>query len=156
MKIRLLSIGHSMPDWVNRGYTEYARRLCGPVQLELLELDNIPRSKNTNLQTLLAKEYDTLQAARVKGDFLVVLDVQGSMISTEGLATQLENWQAQHRCISLVIGGPDGIDNRLKQQAAWRWSLSPLTFPHPLVRIIVAEQLYRAFSILQHHPYHRQ
>ena len=155
MKIRLITLGNSAPKWVSDGYSEYAKRFRQDVQLELVKIALPTRHRSSTTASNLAREYEYIQAARRKGDLLILLDPAGEIISTEQLSEKLQGWQNQSQPISLVIGGPDGLDPCLKDQSIWSWSLSRLTFPHPLVRILVAEQLYRAWSILHNHPYHR-
>lgn len=155
MRIRLLAVGNRMPDWVTAGYEEYARRLPADFQLELIELAPGHRGKNADLARAIRSEGDTMLAAIGKGDRVVALDVKGRPWSTEQLAEQAESWRMDGRNISLLVGGPDGLDPRCLALADQKWSLSALTLPHPLVRVVLAEQLYRAWSILQGHPYHK-
>ncbi len=140
---------------MRHGYEEYAKRFRQDLHIELAEIALPTRHRSSTIAANLEREYELIQASRRKGDALVILDPLGDIISTEQLAKKVQDWQIQGNPLSMVIGGPDGIDVRLKEQAVWSWSLSRLTFPHPLVRILVAEQLYRAWSILHHHPYHR-
>ncbi len=155
MLIRLLAIGTKMPSWVEEGYKDYAKRFPSSCQLELVEIPAAKRTKNSVIERLIEEEGDKLLAAIKPGNQVIALDVKGQMWNTEQLAAQIKNWQSGRRNVDLLIGGPDGMSNRCLQKAEMKWSLSPLTLPHPLVRIILAEQLYRANSILQNHPYHR-
>ena len=145
-----------MPKWVEQGYAEYAKRLPKSCALKLIELPMAPRSKSTSAEKLKAEEAKRIQAAIPKGARLVVLDEHGQQPTTLKLAQKLEEWLAGGQDIALVVGGPDGLAQELIAQAQWKWSLSNLTLPHPLVRIVVAEQLYRAWSVIQNHPYHRE
>lgn len=153
--IRLLAIGTKMPEWVEEGYQEYAKRFLSSCQLELVEIPAEKRTKNSDIKRIMQREGEKLLAAIKPNHYVVVLDVKGKSFSTEKLAEQLQQWQRHGQNIDILIGGPDGLSAEVLQKADWTWSLSPLTLPHPLVRIVVAEQLYRALSILQNHPYHR-
>lgn len=155
MKIRLLAVGSKMPAWVTEGYQEYCKRLPIDFQLELVELPLGHRGKGTNKERAIRAEGDVMLAAIPKGDKVIALCVEGKTWSTEQLAMQAEGWRMEGKNISLLVGGPDGLDSRCVAQADQRWSLSGLTLPHPLVRIIVAEQIYRAWTLLQSHPYHK-
>ena len=156
MKIHLLATGTKMPDWVNKGYFEYANRLNGGnVQLHLKEIPAEKRTKDSDTKTICKKESDALIKAIPNGCHVVALDVLGQTWSTEKLAKQMENWMMSGKDIALLVGGPEGMTKECLQHADQIWSLSALTFPHPLVRIIVGEQLYRAWSITENHPYHR-
>lgn len=155
MKIRLIAIGGKMPQWVTEGYQEYAKRLPPEVSLELVELPLGHRGKGADLARAKRQEGDQMLAAIPKGDRVVALEVGGKSWSTEQLARQLEGWQMDGRNVSLLVGGPDGLDGRCVAAADQKWSLSPLTLPHPLVRVLLAEQIYRACTILQGHPYHK-
>ena len=154
MKLTVLAMGTRMPAWVDAGVGEYRKRLPPELKLEIRELSLPNRAKYTAAQAM-AREAKLVRDARPARDRLVALDVQGRSLSTEALAAQLENWQMSGDNISLVIGGPDGIEEDLLGEASLRWSLSPLTLPHPLVRVVLVEQLYRAWSINAGHPYHR-
>ena len=155
MRIRLLAIGQKMPDWVNQAYQDYAKRINGDCQLELVELPLAKRSKNQAADKLKEKEAQAVREQLKNKDYVVALDVKGKAVSTPDLAERLAAWQSLGRNISLLIGGPDGIEANLLNEADERLSLSKLTLPHPLVRVLLAEQLYRAWSINHHHPYHR-
>jgi 23S rRNA (pseudouridine1915-N3)-methyltransferase len=144
-----------MPSWVEQGFNEYAKRINGDCVLELLELPMAKRGKNSNVDQLKAKEAEAITAALKKDEQLVVLDVLGTAVTTPELAALLSDWQMQGDNIALVIGGPDGVCSSLLQKAHKKISLSKLTLPHPLVRVLVAEQLYRAWSMNKGHPYHR-
>ncbi|MBY4676206.1 23S rRNA (pseudouridine(1915)-N(3))-methyltransferase RlmH [Marinobacterium arenosum] len=155
MKIRLIAIGGKMPQWVTEGYNEYAKRLPPEVSLELVELPLGHRGKGADLARAKRQEGDQMLAAIPKGDRVVALEVGGKSWSTEQLAGQLESWQMDGRNVSLLVGGPDGLDGRCVAAADQKWSLSSLTLPHPLVRVLLSEQIYRACTILQGHPYHK-
>jgi 23S rRNA (pseudouridine1915-N3)-methyltransferase len=153
--IRLLAIGNKMPEWVNQGFQEYAKRFTLSCHLELVEISAEKRTKNNDIKRIIELESNKLSAAIKPGHTVIALDVKGKSLSTKQLAEQFQQWQRNGQNIDMLIGGPDGLSKECLQKADWTWSLSPLTLPHPLVRIVVAEQLYRAFSILQNHPYHR-
>lgn len=155
MKIRLIAIGQKMPAWVNQGFQEYAKRLTADCQLQLVELPMAKRGKLNNIEQLKAKEAQAIRSELKSNESLVILDVLGKRISTPDLAQRLQDWQMGGRNVAIVIGGPDGTEKQLLQEADALISLSDLTLPHPLVRIVLAEQIYRAWSINQGHPYHR-
>lgn len=155
MKIYLLAIGTKMPSWVTQGYLEYAQRLPAKVSLHLQEIPAEKRNKNTNIQAVKIKEADKLKNMIPQNCRIVALDVKGQSWSTEKLAIRLQDWMMCGQNIALLVGGPDGLTPELLTLAQEKWSLSNLTFPHPLVRVILAEQLYRAYTITENHPYHR-
>lgn len=155
MNIYMLAIGTKMPDWVTLGYLEYAQRLPVKCALVLKEIATEKRSKNSNIQAIIEKESSKLKAAIPNNCRVVALDVKGQSWSTEKLAIRLQDWMMGGQDIALLIGGPDGLSQEILALAQEKWSLSALTFPHPLVRIILAEQIYRAYTITENHPYHR-
>ena len=155
MRIRLLTITHKSPSWLSEGYTDYAKRLPPTCALELVEIPAEKRTTNTDIARLTDREGEKMLAAIKPGNRVVALDVKGKLFTTEQLAEQLAHWQQDGRNVDLLVGGPDGLAPACLQKADQSWSLSPLTFPHFLVRLIVAEQIYRAYSILTNHPYHR-
>lgn len=155
MKITMLAIGNRMPQWVEAGYQEYAQRLTGNVQLFLKEIPAEKRTKNSNLKKIFEKESQKLLDAIPQGAHVVALDVTGSAWHTEKLARQMEQWMMSGKDVVMLVGGPEGMTPECLRRADQVWSLSALTFPHPLVRVIMAEQLYRAWSITENHPYHR-
>jgi len=155
MQIHLISVGNKMPGWVQQGYQTYAKRMPYECQLILKEIPAVKRSKNTNPLNIIQAEGERIVKAIPVQSHVVALDVLGKPWTTLELATALQRWMDTNRQISLIIGGPEGLSKSVSGIAHETWSLSPLTFPHPLVRVIVAEQLYRAWSILKNHPYHR-
>ncbi|MDQ2076282.1 23S rRNA (pseudouridine(1915)-N(3))-methyltransferase RlmH [Marinimicrobium sp. ABcell2] len=155
MRVRLIALGTKMPAWVETGYADYAKRLPRDWAIELVELPLAARGKSTSPAMVMEKEADAMLAAIGKGDRVIALEVAGRPWSTEQLAEQLSHWRMSGSNYSLLIGGPDGLAPRCRAAADIQWSLSPLTLPHPLVRIVVIEQLYRAYSILNNHPYHK-
>jgi len=144
-----------MPDWVEVASNDYAKRLPAEIKINLILLPLIKRGKNPDIPRIIRDESRKILAAIPEGSLLVVLDVVGKSISTMKLSAILEGWLQQAQDVSIVIGGPDGVSDELLAEASLKLSLSALTFPHPLVRIILLEQIYRAWSILNNHPYHR-
>lgn len=155
MRLTIIAIGTRMPGWVEQGYQDYAKRLPRDFSVKVVELPLGPRGKNTPVQRAIAKEGEQMLAAIPSGDRVVALDVDGKPWSTEQLADKLAQWRMQGENYSLLIGGPDGLAPECLARADAKWSLSALTLPHPLVRILVIEQLYRAWTILNNHPYHK-
>lgn len=155
MLIRLLAAGTRLPGWVGEGYAGYAARMGPEVRLELVEIPVTPRGRNTDVARARAEEGRRMLAAVDTRTHVTALDVKGRSMTTEQLARWLAARMGEGRDAALLIGGPDGIDPACMERADAAWSLSPLTFPHGLVRVMVAEQLYRAQSILKGHPYHR-
>lgn len=156
MRIDLIAVGTKMPKWVVEGYREYARRMPPECRLNLVEIPAGQRGRNADIARVLRQEGEKMLAAVPKGSRVVALDVAGKAWSTPALSRQLDGWMQDGRNVAILIGGPEGFDPACLAAAEQRWSLSPLTFPHPLVRVIVAEQLYRALSLLRGHPYHRE
>lgn len=155
MKIYLIAIGTKMPVWVTQAYQEYANRLPRDCQLVLKEIPAEKRTKSSDLAKIKQKEANKLLDAIPNHCTVVALDVIGSSWSTEKLADELQGWMMSGCDIALLVGGPEGLTDAVRKQANQLWSLSTLTFPHPLVRVVLAEQLYRAWSITANHPYHR-
>lgn len=155
MQIHLISVGNRMPGWVQQGYDEYAKRLPRECELVLKEIAPGKRTKNSDLDRIVKDEGERMIAAIPQGSHVVTLDIPGKPWTTPELADAMRRWLESGQHVSLLIGGPEGLADSAKQLARESWSLSKLTFPHPLVRIVVAEQLYRAWSILHNHPYHR-
>jgi 23S rRNA (pseudouridine1915-N3)-methyltransferase len=155
VKIHLLAIGTKMPAWVETAWKEYASRMPRECELVLKEIPAEKRTKNSDLAKIKIKEADKLWQQVPGNAHIIALDLKGKTWSTEQLATQLENWMMSGRDIALLVGGPEGLTDDIRQQANQLWSLSSLTFPHPMVRVILAEQLFRAWSITANHPYHR-
>lgn len=144
-----------MPKWVEQGVDEYCKRLPPELKLEVKEIALGKRGKGADIRRAIASEGQQMLAAIGDRDRVVALDVKGKPWSTEQLASNLADWQLGGSNISLLVGGPDGLAEECLQRADQRWSLSALTLPHPLVRIVLAEQLYRAWTINNNHPYHR-
>lgn len=144
-----------MPDWVDTASNDFVKRLPPEIKINAILLPLIKRGKNPDIPRIIRDESRKILAAVPKDSQLVLLDVLGKSISTMKLSVLLENWLQQGQDISIVIGGPDGVSDELLAKASLKLSLSALTFPHPLVRVILLEQIYRAWSILNNHPYHR-
>jgi 23S rRNA (pseudouridine1915-N3)-methyltransferase len=154
MTLRLIALGHRMPAWVAAGYDEYAKRLPRDCALELVELKPEPRDRGKTVPQILAAEAARIHAAA--GDCrIVALDERGQSWTTRQLADNLQQWRVGGARVAFVIGSADGLDPGLVKTAAARLALSAMTLPHGLVRVLVAEQLYRAVSLLSGHPYHR-
>ncbi|MEE1672634.1 MULTISPECIES: 23S rRNA (pseudouridine(1915)-N(3))-methyltransferase RlmH [Agarivorans] len=156
MKIQLVAVGTKMPAWVETAYQEYARRFPKDMPLELVEVKAGNRGKNADIKRILDKEGEATLAVIPKGNRVVTLEVTGKAWTTPQLAKQLDSWKMDGRDVSLLIGGPEGLAPSCTSIAEQRWSLSALTLPHPMVRVIVAETLYRAWSVTANHPYHRE
>ena len=155
MKLRILSVGHKMPDWVAQGCNEYLKRMPRELAMEIVEIKPDKRAGGRNAEQV--QEAEGKRILEIAGrDYLVALDESGQEVTTLQLAERMQGWLAGGRGISLVIGGADGLHDDVKQRADWLWSLSRLTLPHGMVRVLLAEQLYRAHSVIQNHPYHRE
>ncbi len=155
MKIRLLSITHKCPAWVQAGYDEYAKRMPASCSLELVEIPAEKRTANADLKRITEKEGEKMLGVIKPQHRVIALDIQGKPWSTEQLSAQLAEWLQGGQHLDLLVGGSEGLSETCLKKAETRWSLSPLTFPHCLVRVLVAEQLYRAHSLLIGHPYHK-
>lgn len=155
MHIHVIAIGQKMPDWVETAYADFIRRMPPEIGVSLNMLPLIRRGKNPDIKRIVRDESRRLLDAAPAGAQLIVLDVRGRRISSETLAAMMRDWLDTGRDIAFVIGGPDGLSEELLQRADLQISLSDLTFPHALVRVMLVEQLYRAWSILNGHPYHR-
>lgn len=144
-----------MPDWVDVASHDFIKRLPAEISINNVSLPLIKRGKNPDIVRIVRDESRKLLAAVPKDSSLVVLDVQGQPVTTMKLSSMLETWLQHGQDVSIIIGGPDGVSDELLSQASKKISLSALTFPHPLVRVILLEQIYRSWSILNNHPYHR-
>ncbi|MDT0594515.1 23S rRNA (pseudouridine(1915)-N(3))-methyltransferase RlmH [Glaciecola petra] len=156
MQVQIVAVGNKMPHWVVEGCNEYLRRFPSDFQVKLTEIAPLKRTKSSNLNKIKIDEgYKCLQAIEPSNK-VIALEVKGNAWTTAKLAQQIENWKMDGRNISLLIGGPEGLSDACREKAELHWSLSPLTLPHPMVRVIVSEALYRAWSLTQNHPYHRE
>jgi len=158
MKLRVVAVGHKMPAWIDAGFTEYAQRMPREARIELTEIKPAARAGGGGKS---AQQWRELEAQRISGALparcrKVVLDERGKSLTTVELAKRIERWKGEGDDVAFIIGGADGTARSLQQAAELLWSLSPLTLPHGLCRVILAEQLYRAVSLLAGHPYHRE
>ncbi|AJE97372.1 23S rRNA (pseudouridine(1915)-N(3))-methyltransferase RlmH [Pandoraea apista] len=155
MRLFILAVGHKMPGWIETAFAEYAKRMPPELRIELKEIKPEQRSNSRTAETVMAAEAQRIDAALPRGCRLVCLDERGQDLTTMRLAQSLTNWQQDGRDVAFVIGGADGLDPALKARADTLIRLSSLTMPHGMVRVLLAEQLYRAWSINANHPYHR-
>lgn len=155
MRLTIVAVGQKVPDWAQTAYDDYAKRFPPELKLELRAVKTEPRASKT-LENLLSAERARIEAAITRGCRVVVLDERGAAVTTLALAEKLRAWQLSGDDIAIVIGGPDGLDAGFKQVAHERIRLSDLTLPHAMVRVLLVEQLYRAWSITINHPYHRE
>jgi len=155
VKLRILTVGHKMPDWVELGCAEYLKRMPREMTVEIVEIKPDKRAAGKNAAQVQEAESKRIIEA-VGRDYLIALDEHGQEVTTLQLAERMKNWLGGGRDVSLVIGGADGLHADLKTRADWLWSLSKLTLPHSMVRVLLAEQLYRAHSVISNHPYHRE
>jgi 23S rRNA (pseudouridine1915-N3)-methyltransferase len=155
MRLFLVAVGQRVPDWAQVAYDDYAKRFPSELKVELKAVKTEPRGSKT-LETLFAAERERIEAAIPRGCRIVALDERGTSLTTVALAAKLKSWQLESDDVALVIGGPDGLDPEFKKAAHERIRLSDLTLPHAMVRVLLIEQLYRAWSINANHPYHRE
>lgn len=155
MKINLLTIGKKLPSWINQGVSTYLERLPKEFAIELNEIAAVKAHKGMTAELLIKQESDRLLASIPLNHFVIALDRSGEQVSTTELARKIVQWQLDNRSLCFLIGGAEGLSRDCLNAAHWCWSLSKLTFPHPIARLLVAEQIYRAWSIIRHHPYHR-
>jgi 23S rRNA (pseudouridine1915-N3)-methyltransferase len=155
MRLTIVAVGQKVPDWAQTAYDDYAKRFPPELKVELKAVKTEPRASKT-LDTLLAAERSRIEGAISKNCRVVALDERGTAVTTLALAERLKDWQLSGDDVAIVIGGPDGLDAGFKQSAHERVRLSDLTLPHAMVRVLLIEQLYRAWSITINHPYHRE
>ena len=155
MQLVIAAVGHRMPGWIETGFAEYAKRMPPECRIVLKEIKPVERAGGKTAETVMAQERTRIEAAIPKGSRIIALDERGRDLSTVQLAHQLTQWQQDGRDVTFVIGGADGLDAGFKQAADQLIRVSSLTLPHGMVRVLLAEQLYRAWSITQNHPYHR-
>jgi 23S rRNA (pseudouridine1915-N3)-methyltransferase len=155
-RITIIAVGSRMPEWIQTGFAEYKKRLSHELAVELVEVTPARRSRSTITQRLRQQEAGAILDALPQRNHVIALDETGKRQTTLQLSARLQDWIDQGINISLIIGGADGLDDTVLDAANERWSLSDFTFPHALVRVILIEQLYRAWSILKNHPYHRE
>ena len=155
MRLTIVAVGQKVPDWAQAAYEDYAKRFPPEIKVELKAVKTEPRASKT-MDTLLLAEKARIEAAISRGSHIVALDERGSAVTTLQLAERLQAWQLSGNDVAVVIGGPDGLDSQFKKAAHERLRLSDLTLPHAFARVLLIEQLYRAWSITIHHPYHRE
>lgn len=155
MRLQIVAVGQRVPDWAQTAYDDYAKRFPPELKVELKAVKTEARASKT-LGNLLAAERSRIEAAIPRGMHVVALDERGAALTTVALADKLRHWQREGDDVAIVIGGPDGLDPAFKQAAHERIRLSDLTLPHAMVRVLLIEQLYRAWSITVNHPYHRE
>ena len=155
MKLLIVAVGQRVPDWAQTAWDEYAKRFPFELKVELKAVKTEPRGSKS-LETLYAAERQRIEEAIPKGCRIVVLDERGTSLTTKALAARLQNWQLEGDDVALVIGGPDGLEPAFRQAAHERIRLSDMTLPHAMARVLLIEQLYRAWSINANHPYHRE
>ena len=155
MKLVIVAVGQRMPDWAQSAYDDYAKRFPHELRVELKAVKTEPRGSKT-LETLYAAERERIEAAIPKGARIVALDERGTSLTTVALAARLKGWQLEADDVALIIGGPDGIEPAFRNAAHERIRLSDLTLPHAFARVLLIEQLYRAWSVNAGHPYHRE
>jgi len=155
VELHLIAVGNRMPAWVEEGFATYAKRMPAACRLRLTEIAPAKRGRGADVARAVTQEGERMLAAVAKGAYVIALEVDGRAWSTERLARELADWMQAGRDVALLVGGPEGLAPACRARADLAWSLSPLTLPHPLVRVVLAEQLYRAASILGNHPYHR-
>ncbi|RUR19743.1 23S rRNA (pseudouridine(1915)-N(3))-methyltransferase RlmH [Legionella sp. km535] len=155
LKITIITLGNKMPDWVIKGSNEYIKRFKEGIQLKVTEIPLMTRSKSSDLSRIMEKESAMIREAIPNGARIIALDIEGKTFSSEELAIKITQLQQISSHFCFIIGGPEGLSNEIRQLSDERWSLSKLTLPHPLVRIILLETLYRAWTIINNHPYHK-
>ncbi len=156
MKLWLITVGHKMPDWITTGFNEYAKRMPREARIELLEIKPEPRTTGKNTAQMMEAEAQRILAALPQNTLRIALDERGAQLTTRQLAQQMQDWLGGGRDIAFIIGGADGLHESVKNSAQQLLALSAMTLPHGLVRVLLAEQLYRAYSLLHNHPYHRE
>jgi 23S rRNA (pseudouridine1915-N3)-methyltransferase len=155
MKLRIISVGHKMPSWVETACAEYTKRMPREATVEIIDIKPEKRAAGNSTENIQLIEAKRILEA-VGKDFCIALDEHGQEVTTLQLADKFKDWQTSSRDVSLIIGGADGLHNSVKQKSDWLWGLSKLTLPHAMVRVLLAEQLYRAHSVITNHPYHRE
>jgi 23S rRNA (pseudouridine1915-N3)-methyltransferase len=155
MRINVLAIGTRAPGWVDTGVAEYVKRLPKHINLNFTMLNAAVRNRGATAEKCRADEGERLLKAIPKNAYVVALDERGEAWTSRDLAERLERWLGHYSDVTLLVGGADGLSDEVKQAADRQWSLAPLTLPHALVRVVLAEQIYRAWTLLQGHPYHR-
>lgn len=155
MKLRIISVGHKMPSWVETACAEYTKRMPREASVEIIDIKPEKRAAGNSTENIQLIEAKRILEA-VGKDLCIALDERGQEVTTLQLANKFKDWQTSGRDVALIIGGADGLHISVKQKADWLWGLSKLTLPHAMVRVLLAEQLYRAHSVITNHPYHRE
>jgi 23S rRNA (pseudouridine1915-N3)-methyltransferase len=156
MKLIIVSVGHKMPDWITVGFSEYIKRMPREAKISLLEIKPEPRTTGKTTAQIMEAEAQRILAALPQSCLRIALDERGIQPTTKQLAAQMQDWMREGRDVAFIIGGADGLHESVKQAAQQLLALSVLTFPHAIVRVLLAEQLYRAYSLMHNHPYHRE
>jgi 23S rRNA (pseudouridine1915-N3)-methyltransferase len=156
MKLIIVSVGHKMPDWITAGFNEYTKRMPREAQTSLLEIKPEPRSTGKTTTQIMEAEAQRILAALPQSCLRIALDERGIAPTTRQLAAQMQDWMREGRDVAFIIGGADGLHESVKQATQQLLALSALTLPHAMVRVLLAEQLYRAYSLMHNHPYHRE
>ncbi|MGC2165116.1 MAG: 23S rRNA (pseudouridine(1915)-N(3))-methyltransferase RlmH [Gallionella sp.] len=156
MKLIIASVGNRMPEWITTGFNEYAKRMPREARIELVEIKPEPRTTGKTVAQIMAAEAQRILSALPEHSLRIALDEHGTQPTTKMLADQMREWMGAGHDVAFIIGGADGLHASLKQQAGQLLALSSLTLPHAMVRVLLAEQLYRAHSLLHNHPYHRE
>lgn len=155
MKLRIISVGHKMPSWVETACAEYTKRMPREAIVEIIDIKPEKRAAGNSTENIQLIEAKRILEAIGK-DYFIALDERGQEVTTLQLANKFKDWQSSGGDVALIVGGADGLHTSVKQKADWLWALSKLTLPHAMVRVLLAEQLYRAHSVITNHPYHRE
>ncbi|MFA6921047.1 MAG: 23S rRNA (pseudouridine(1915)-N(3))-methyltransferase RlmH [Gallionella sp.] len=156
MKLLIVTVGHKMPEWITTGFNEYAKRMPREAKIELLEIKPEPRTTGKTTLQIMEAEAQRILGALPQTCRRIALDERGATPTTKLLAAQMKDWMSEGRDVAFIVGGADGLHDSVKQAAGQLMALSALTLPHAFVRVLLAEQLYRAHSLLHNHPYHRE
>lgn len=156
MKLLIVAVGHKMPDWITAGFNEYTKRMPREAQISLLEIKPEPRTTGKTTMQIMEAEAQRVLAALPQNCLRIALDERGIQPTTKQFAAQMQDWMRDGRDVAFIIGGADGLHESVKQTAQQLLALSAFTLPHAVVRVLLAEQLYRAHSLMHNHPYHRE
>ena len=156
MRLLIVSVGHKMPDWITKGYNEYAKRMPREVKLELMEIKPEPRTTGKTTEQIMQAEAQRILHALPANCLRIAMDERGATPTTKQLSAQMQDWMREGCDVAFIVGGADGLHESVKQSARQLMALSALTLPHAFVRVLLAEQLYRAYSLMHNHPYHRE
>jgi 23S rRNA (pseudouridine1915-N3)-methyltransferase len=156
VKLIILAVGNKMPSWITEGFNEYAKRMPREAKIELVEIKPEPRSSGKTATQIMEAEAQRIRAVLPAGALCIALDEHGATPTTKQLTQQMQDWMQQGRDVAFIIGGADGLHESIKHKAQQLMALSAFTLPHGMVRVLLAEQLYRAHSLMHNHPYHRE